>query len=896
MSLRALAGVPAALCLLISTPALADSPGSWERRAAAWDRALSYDGDESVEPQLSNGRLEGGSLQAMFDDQLWSLPLLHTDVDAEISGALVDIQLTQTFSNPFDEPIEALYLFPLPESAAVDDMWMQVGDEFVVAEIHRKEEARQIYDEARGDGRAAALLQQWRPNTFSQDVANIPPGGRIDVSIHLVQPLKYRDAGFEWVFPTVVGPRFIPANGTRDPDEDGAAYSARMAGPVSEQPTGNSIEIFAWIDAGVPIRDVRSPSHDILFDQEDDETADVWLDAADRAPNKDFILRWTVAGDRPELALHAYRDPSLHDDGYLFATIQPPDPGLLEVEEIQPKEMVFVVDTSCSMSGFPLDTARDVMRHAIAGMHPEDSFTILRFSSETSSLSHRPLPNTETNRNHGQVFVDGFLGGGGTHMEPGVRAALDIPHDPNRLREIFIVTDAEIGNEREVLTLIEQRLGSARVHTLGIGSAPNRALIESIARVGRGTSDVIRPDEDAEAAVLAWYDRIRSPLLTEVEVDFEGVDVFDMVPDPLPDLYAGEPVIIAGRYPEGGRGTVVVRGQLRGETVEYTWPIDLPDVERSHAAVASMWARKVVAELEAFQLAGDEDGIVDDIIELCLEHRIMSRHTSFVAVSVGRMPGADGRPRPVQVPREIPDMVDHSAIFGQVVGPTWSPGGEPHGATGGSSGGSSGGSGFGSGLGKGGGGTGFGSGSGMGGGSGFYGSQYGSQYGSGGLGGRGGGVGGGGSGADLGSVSTRGRGAAGASVYARPGIAQDGHVGGDPSTSRDPIIRGSIDKVVIDAVIKRHTRAIRNEYEQGLLRDPTLEGKVTIHFVIGADGKVSMAEVKSSSLGDEEVEAAIVRRFLMMRFPTADTGGIVEVNYSFVFINQREDSAPAVTP
>ncbi len=864
MSPRALAGVPVVLCLLLSTSALADD-GSWERRSAAFDRALAYDVDiKSVEPEPAGyqGVTEGGSLEAVVNEKAWRLPLLHTDVDAEVSGALVDVQLTQTFSNPFDEPIEAIYLFPLPQSAAVDDLWMQVDGELVVAEIHRRDDAQQIYEEARDDGKAAALMQQWRPNTFSQHVANIPPGGRIDISIHLVQPLRYRGGGFEWVFPTVVGPRYTPAGGTGDPEEDGGAYVDLMSGPVADQPTGNTIDVFAWIDAGVPITDISSPSHDILYDQEHDETADVWLDVTDRVPNKDFILRWSVAGAAPDLALHAHRDPDLHDDGYVFATVQPPDPGFLEEDEIQPREMVFVVDTSCSMTGFPLETAVDVMRHAIEGMNRDDSFTILRFSSETSTLAPAPLPNSEDNRMRAQTFLATFSGGGGTQMEPGVRAALDIPHDPLRRREVFIVTDAEISNEREVLAMLETRLGTARVHTLGIGSAPNRALIESIARVGRGTADVIRPDEDAQAAVDAWYDRIRSPLLTDVEVDFEGVDVFDLTPDPLPDLYVGQPVTVAGRYPQGGSGDLVVRGLLRGEEVEYVWTIDLPEVERAHAAVASMWARARVAELEALQLDGDRPDIVNEIVALCLDHRIMSRHTSFVAVSADRIPGADGPPRPVQVPREIPDLVDHAAIFGQVVGPTGGAGG---GTTHGSNS-SSGSAGSGSGFGKGGG---------------LGGSGYGSGYGSGGMGVCGCGPGGGGSG--TGSFGP-GSWSAGSAGYAgAPSVTQDRYSSGAPTTSGDPIILGSMDKSDISDVIGRHLPAIKHAYERGLQRDPTLRGKVVIHFVIGADGKVSMAEVKESTLGDQEVEAAIVKRFLLMRFDPPRGGGILEVTYPFVF-------------
>jgi Ca-activated chloride channel homolog len=861
MSSRAPLCVLAALCLLISTPALADPGDSWERRGLAWERAVTRDADlsELAATGISTSHDPGqGALHATVGEKTWALPLLHTDVDAEISATVVDVQLTQTFANPFDQTIEALYLFPLPEDAAVDDMWMQVGDQFVMAEIHRTKEAEQIYEEAKDEGKTAALLQQWRPNTFTQHVANIPPGGRVDVAIHLVQPLKYRDGGYEWVFPTVVGPRFTPPSGTGDRDEDGAAFIAAMDGPVTEGPSGQSLDLFAWIDAGVPIREISSPSHDIVIDRDDPTTADVGLAQDDRRPNKDFTLRWQVAGGTPELALLAHRDPSVDADGYFLLALQPPDPGALSDLEIQPKEMIFVVDTSGSMTGFPMDAARDVMRHAIDGMHPEDSFWILRFGDRVSSMATAPLENTIAGRARGEAFVDTFTGGGGTYMIPGVLGALDLPRDAHRSREVFLVTDGEIGNDREVMTVAEQHLGRARLHTLGIGSSPNRALLEGIARVGRGQPDFIRPDGDTEQAVEDFYNRIRSPLLKDVLIDFDGVRTHDLTPDPVADLYAGQPIVLLGRYRQGGVGTVRVSGELRGETVEYEWEIELPAIERSHAAVASLWARRNVEELEFAQLDGDQDAIVEEIVALCLDHRIVSRHTSFVAVAQKRVPGVDGPAVPVRVPRDLPDMVDYVGVFGRVPGR----------ASGGGSGSSGG----------------------------LLGSQMGSQHGLGGLGTSGVGYGGGGSGHGSGVMGRKS-----SAGYGR-GSGFYGKKSSMPSVSGSPMILGAIDKSVIDRVVKQHVPAIRYEYEKGLKASPGLQGKVKIEFVIGADGNVASASVKSSTLGDAAVEQGIARRFHRMKFPAPTGGGQVVVSYPFVFssdgVPPKTDAelAPDTTP
>ena len=853
MSLHAPTGVAAVLCLLLTTPALADPADSWQRRQLAWHRVtdVSHDLDALPSPtRITDGHVAGtGSLQASVGAQVFELPLLHTDVDAEISGMVADVQLTQTFGNPFDEPIEALYLFPLPEDAAVDDMWMQADGRLIVAEIHPKKEAEEIYEEAKSEGKTAALLTQWRPNTFTQQVANIPPGGRIDVAIHLVQPLKYRDGGYEWVFPTVVGPRFTPPSGTGDPDEDGPACVEAMEGPVTDGPAGNTLEVFAWIDAGVPILEVASPSHDLDVEFEHETIADVALAEDDRRPNKDLVLRWQVAGGTPELAVLPYRDPAVDEEGWFMLVVQPPDPGGLDWHEIQPKELVFVVDTSGSMSGFPIEAAKDVMRHAIDEMNPDDSFAILEFNSTVSSLALSPLPNTVANRARGQAFVDTFHGDGGTWMLPGLQASLDLPGDPDIAREVLLLTDGEISNDREVLSMIEERLDASRLFPLGIGSSPNRALLEGMARIGRGHADFIRPDAETGAAVADFYDRIRSPLLTDVEIDLDGLRTSDLTPDPLPDLYTGQPIVVLGRYGEGGRGVVRVRGRLRGEDVEYAWPITLPAVERSHAAVASLWARRNVAELELLQLDGDVDSITEEIVELCLEHRIVSRHTSFVAVLQERLPGVDGPARPVQVPRELPEMMDYVGVFG------------PVGSRGGSLGG-------------------------------LQGSSTGSQHGLGGLGTRGIGHGGGGSGYGSGA----GHGSAGVG-YGRGGGFYGKAGGVVPSIQGSAMILGALDKSMIDRVVKQNLPSIRYEYEKGLKTDPSIGGKVVIQFTIAPDGNVASATVKSTTLGDPQVEEGIARRFRRMKFPQPRGGGQVVVSYPFVFSSGGlpPASAPAVT-
>jgi len=599
-----------------------------------------------------------GVLQVRDDDGVWELPLMDTRVDAEIAGFVVDVEVQQVFSNPFEEPIEATYLFPLPDKAAVNDMVMQIGERRIVGEIHRRADARKIYEQARNSGRTAALLDQERPNLFTQHVANILPGEQIEITIHFVQTLTYQDGGYEWSFPTVVGPRYIPAEGTGadDPRDD----AQRLNAPYATGKTGHSIDLQVSLDAGVAIQDVRSPSHKLLVQPSGESRATISLDPGDNIPNKDFVLRYDVAGDSPDAALITHRSGL---GGYFLLMIQPQSEDALSDATVTPKEMVFVVDTSCSMSGFPLDKAKDVMRLAIDEMNPDDRFTVLNFSEQVSALSPLPLPNTSYNRRVGTRFVNNFRGSGGTEMLSGIKAALDLPADDELLRTVMFLTDGYIGNEEAILSAVQQRLGRSRLYSLGVGSSVNRYLLDRMAKMGRGHVQYLRPDEDATDTVADFYERIRNPVLTDIEIQWQGVQVESVMPDPVPDLFAGQPVILVGRYDKPGRGSVTISGRVRGKQVSQTIPVLLPRKQDDHGALASLWARTVIEDLESRQYGRPSKALEDEITELALEYRLMTRYTSFVAVEEQVRSNGNGPPRTVRVPLEGPEFVDMNRIL-----------------------------------------------------------------------------------------------------------------------------------------------------------------------------------------------------------------------------------------
>ena len=359
----------------------------------------------SIEPLDRDAPVTQGSMQVEVDGERFALPLVRTAVDASISGLVAEVEVTQVFGNPFPEPIEAQYLFPLPDEAAVDDMILVVGDRRVLGEIHRREEARRIYEEAREQGKTAALLDQERPNLFTQRVANILPGESVTVTLHFVDPLSYEKSGYEWVFPLTVGPRFIPETGTGAGQPMGDAQTIRP--PYVQRRAGSEVDLQVWINSGVPLRDLRSPSHRIDVQREGRAQASVTLKPSDRIPNKDFILRYEVAGEAPDAALLTHRSGL---GGYFLLLIQPPDEELLTEDAVVPKEMVFVVDTSCSMRGSPMDKAKETMELAIREMNRDDRFLVLDFNDEVSSLAPFPLPNTPSNRTRGLQYVQQFRG------------------------------------------------------------------------------------------------------------------------------------------------------------------------------------------------------------------------------------------------------------------------------------------------------------------------------------------------------------------------------------------------------------------------------------------------------------------------------------------------------
>jgi Ca-activated chloride channel family protein len=584
------------------------------------------------------------------------LPLKHTDVRAVVSGYVGTVDVKQQFTNPYDEKIEAVYLFPLPEKAAVSEFVMTIGERQIRGILREKEEAEQIYLDARAQGYRASLLTQHRPNIFEQKVANIDPGKQIDVDIRYFHTLAYEDGWYSFVFPTVVGPRYNPQHAA-DPvlalpraDLTGASGAAVRYLRPSER-SAHDISIAVDVDAGVAIEELVS-SHAIHTERTGSNTARVQLATATTIPNRDFVLRFRVAGDTIKSNLLTHTDDKTQQ-GYFTLMVYPPA-DLAQLRR-QPVEMVFVLDTSGSMEGRPLQQASDAVAAALDGLQPNDTFQILNFSMAVTAFRPAPIQATQTNIQQARSYVRSLRSGGGTEMLTGIRAALSFPHDSERQRFVTFLTDGYIGNEAQIFAEVNRLIGSARIFSFGVGNSVNRYLLDGLAREGRGAVAYLSLEDSAREVMTFYFERISHPALTDVAIDWRGMSVTDLYPQRLPDLFAGRPIVVTGKF-RGEPGEVMISGRAAGRGMEFAVAADESGGERSF--IPNIWARLRIEDLANRQMVGGtaHPDLAREIRDTALEHGLMSQYTAFVAVDASeRTAGERGTTVYQAVP--VPDGV-----------------------------------------------------------------------------------------------------------------------------------------------------------------------------------------------------------------------------------------------
>ena len=636
-------------------------------------------------------------------------PLKQTEVKAKIAGNISRVEVVQKFENPFPESLEAVYVFPLPDEAAVDDMEIKIGDRTIKADIKLRQEALEIYEQARQQGQTAGLLEQERDNIFTQSLANIKPGEKIEVTIRYTESLKFTGGDYEFVFPMVVGPRYIPGNLTPpnppnstggDSSESREAIEAnntlfpsltregqgvntdadhRINPPVLPPGTrsGHNIAVKVEIDAGVAIGDVRSTSHQITTDRSGNIVR-VQLANSDTIPNKDLILRYRVAGENTRATILTQSDQR----GGHFATYLIPALNY-KTNEIVPKDVVFLMDTSGSQQGEPLAKSQELMRRFIQGLNPNDTFTIIDFANTAKALSTTPLANTAENRQRAINYIDKLQANGGTELLNGIQAVINFPAAARgRLRSMVLITDGYIGNENEVLALVQESLKPGnRLYSFGVGSSVNRFLLNRLAEVGRGTSQVIRQDEPSASAVEKFFRQINSPVVTNIQISWEGMgEKPEIYPIAAPDLFASEPLVLFGKKTDRASSKLRIRGTLVGGTAyEQILPVNFGQSGSSlqrestsvsatatdfgNPAVAQLWGRSRIKDLMNQMFGGETKSLVEAVTNTALTYRLLSEYTAFVAVSEEVRVEPDGSRRRVQVPVELPQGVSYEGIF-----------------------------------------------------------------------------------------------------------------------------------------------------------------------------------------------------------------------------------------
>ena len=611
--------------------------------------------------------VQSGTLLLRMQAGIVAATRTNTDVTMNISGLVARVSVRQEFRNEGEEWVEGIYVFPLPDEAAVDRMRLHIGDRYIEGEIREKDQARKEYESARNEGRKASLVDQQRPNLFTTSVANIAPGERVVVEIEYLENLRYDNGTFSIRFPMTLTPRYIP--GSAVPDRKGSGWSpdtaqvddASLVTPphVTSAPD-HRIALRARIDAGMPLEIVASRYHpvDVSGDQ---GRYEVSLGDGAVPLDHDFELLWRPVPSSLPRAM-VFEETIAGQPHYLLMVV-PPD-AAKDVPPAMPRELIFVVDTSGSMHGASLAQAKRTLLRALDGLGAGDRFNIIEFNSSTRALYHESVTANAANIDHAMKFVQGLEADGGTEMRPALRLALDSTVSEAYLPQIVFITDGSVGNEEELLAMIESRLGNARLFTVGIGSAPNSWFMRKAAELGRGSFVVISALHEVGEKMDRLFDKLRHPQVTNIDVSWPGGTITDAYPVVVPDLYLGEPVTVRARAAVPFQAGAKVR--VSGDSVAGAWSRELPlDSGGDQPGIAALWARAKIAALHDEERRGaDRDLVRNAVIDTAIRHHLVSKYTSLVAVDKTPVRPAGDALAKEQVPNLLPYGQSMNAIFG----------------------------------------------------------------------------------------------------------------------------------------------------------------------------------------------------------------------------------------
>ncbi|HJT21403.1 MAG TPA: marine proteobacterial sortase target protein [Nitrospira sp.] len=598
-------------------------------------------------------------------------PILKTDVQITVTGIIARTKLKQEFISPShnkEDWAEGIYVFPLPETAAVDHLLMKVGERTILGEIKERAEAKKVYEQAKQEGKRASLVEQERPNIFTTSVANIAPGDRIIVEIEYQETVRYDQGTFSVRFPMVVGPRYVPGtpvivddqpigNGW-SPDTDRVTDASRITPPVEHPSRGpiNPVSLTVDLAAGFPLGKLESPYHEILTIPEPSGSRRISIRADHVPANRDFVLNWQPASGRAPSAT-AFREER---DGGSYALLMVSPPPSLEPASLPPREAIFVIDTSGSMAGTSIEQARAALLMALTRLTTQDRFNVIQFNNVTHMLFSQAQPVNTTTMKKVVHYVEQLHANGGTEILPALRMALKGPAPSTHLRQVIFLTDGQVGNEDELFETIRHQLGTSRLFTIGIGSAPNSHFMRKAAEFGRGTFTHIGSTSEVKAQMDAIFHKLERPMLTDLRLEgFDGAA--ELFPSRIPDLYDGEPVVVALKAHSLPAG-VTLAGSFG--SMPWSTTVELKN-QPARDGVSVYWARQKIASLMDQQRYGlDEPAIRQAIVDVALTHHLVSKFTSLVAVDQDPVRPTDKSLITHAMKTNLPEGQDYEAFFG----------------------------------------------------------------------------------------------------------------------------------------------------------------------------------------------------------------------------------------
>lgn len=580
-----------------------------------------------------------------------ALPLKSTSTRVCIAGVIAEVELTQTYANTGSAPIEAIYVFPGSTRAAVHGLEVRIGDRVITATIQERDQAQRTYDQAKAEKKTATLLKQHRPNVFEMAVANIVAGAEVQVRLHYSEKLVPTDHEYAFVLPGVVGPRYTK-------EGNGATWQTNPY--LGEGKPGHAKFEFAMqLDAGLPLQSLTSPSHQLDIKFTSKSTAALTLKPTtegDDPSNRDLIVRYRLADSAINTGLLLHKG---QDDNFFLLNVQPP--ARVTMKEVPARDYLFIVDVSGSMHGFPLDTAKSLMRELFGSLREKDKFNLLLFSGGSAVLSESPLPANSNNIGYAMRMMDNEQGGGGTELLPALRRALTMPGDDDRARNIVVITDGYVDIEREAFDLVRNNLNQASLFVMGIGSSVNRHLLEGLANVGHGEAFVVTQPGEIKDTTRRFIDYVSSPVLTDIHVRAEGFDISELQPASIPTLFADRPLEIIGKWQGAAQGRIIVTGRTATGPYETSFNVsDVASNSHTHPALRPLWARERARILGDYASIGDTISR-DELTKVGLKYSLLTERTSFVAVDQQPQVFATNATT-VQQPLPLPQGVSNQAI------------------------------------------------------------------------------------------------------------------------------------------------------------------------------------------------------------------------------------------